>query len=282
MSQSETRVWKFVINGRGQLPSRTFTAGLSAAIQQAPRQHAPRHLGFCLRSGPQSPLMEAVRAERDGFTVMLAPYAARGGLRTVAEHTQRLRLGLQVTGIEDPVQLARELHRVAERAPGRVLLCLTATEEKEANERLLESIHLVRWLWSGQTVNFHGRFWNVRDARLPAVSAGPLRVMLSAYGHRGARLAGQYADGWITRPDQLAGVARKAFEEGVRSAGRPLGELEVMVENVEVPDLRHWQAQSSLLEPLYQAGATTLLLRASRALPSPSQAARRTARKLKG
>jgi alkanesulfonate monooxygenase SsuD/methylene tetrahydromethanopterin reductase-like flavin-dependent oxidoreductase (luciferase family) len=69
--------------------------------------------------------------------------------------------------------------------------------------RFEESIELVRALWSGERVDFAGRYFAVTGQRisLPPVQPGGPRIWIGAGAHRaGARRAARLGDAWIVPP----------------------------------------------------------------------------------
>jgi phthiodiolone/phenolphthiodiolone dimycocerosates ketoreductase len=95
--------------------------------------------------------------------------------------------------------------------------------------RLEEALKIIRLLWGskGETVNFEGRFWTLRDAifDLPLYKGRAPRVFMGAHFPRMLRMCGRYADGWLPgqKIDGEEYAARLAMiEEGAASAGRSL------------------------------------------------------------
>jgi coenzyme F420-dependent glucose-6-phosphate dehydrogenase len=69
-------------------------------------------------------------------------------------------------------------------------------------EMLVEAIEVLRELWTGRNVNFHGRFYDVENARLYTIPDEPPPVVVSAFGPKAVALAAEHGDGmWSTAPD---------------------------------------------------------------------------------
>jgi coenzyme F420-dependent glucose-6-phosphate dehydrogenase len=69
-------------------------------------------------------------------------------------------------------------------------------------DMLEEAVEVMRRLWTGEDVDFHGRFYEVEQARLFTLPAEPPPIVVSAFGAKAAALAARIADGmWSTSPD---------------------------------------------------------------------------------
>jgi G6PDH family F420-dependent oxidoreductase len=64
-------------------------------------------------------------------------------------------------------------------------------------EMLEEAIDVMRRLWSGETVDFRGTYYEVDNARLFDVPNGAIPVVVSAFGTRAAELAGRVGNGYF-------------------------------------------------------------------------------------
>src|SRR5688572_30493939 len=86
----------------------------------------------------------------------------------------------------------------------------------ERNERLRESVEVMRRLWRGETVTHRGRWFAVEEAKLYTRPADPPRVYGAALTEETARFVGSWADGLITvhaAPENLRKIVA-AFREG--------------------------------------------------------------------
>lgn len=286
MSHSkESRVWKFALGGRTGITRRSFTAAIAAAGVNAamPKvsvnpQLGIRKVGYLLPPCAYSErevLELGAAAERAGFTQLLVNAPDLTPLTRLSLGAPRLTLGLQAdcpTVRQDPAQLAEGMARLVNASPGRMFvgfgLGQSAAEAglsswQQHTERMVEAVQIMRWLWSGETVNFNGRHWAIRETRLSAHPRVPVPIYLAAHGSRTARLVGQYGDGWVTDGEGLANVTlRKSFEEGARTSGRSAADLEVLVEEPVAATGRGIAARSRLAQ-LFELGATTVLLRSA-------------------
>jgi G6PDH family F420-dependent oxidoreductase len=83
-------------------------------------------------------------------------------------------------------------------------------------EMLEEAIEVLRELWRGEFVTYHGEHYTVEHARIYTRAAQPPPIYMSGFGKKSARLAGRIADGYIsTMPDRdLLQVFRDAGGAG--------------------------------------------------------------------
>jgi alkanesulfonate monooxygenase SsuD/methylene tetrahydromethanopterin reductase-like flavin-dependent oxidoreductase (luciferase family) len=94
--------------------------------------------------------------------------------------------------------------------------------------RLEESIALLRAYWSGETVNFRGRYFDASDVRLdllPSQSGGP-PIWVGGRSLHAQRRAGRIGDGYLPylfTPSQCR-EARHVVEEAAIAAGRDVAE----------------------------------------------------------
>jgi TAT-translocated FGD2 family F420-dependent dehydrogenase len=103
---------------------------------------------------------------------------------------------------------------------------------KERAGRLIESIQLIRQLWTGEVVNFEGKYYRTKSAKLYDVPRIPVPIYPGVQGKNSMRLAGQYGDGLFT--DAVSATKpelRGAFEEGARAAGKDPKKMPVIVES---------------------------------------------------
>lgn len=109
-----------------------------------------------------------------------------------------------------PAILAQAAGTLLEMFPNRLWICAGSGEalnesitghlwpsKSERNQRLDESVQVMRQLWSGQTVN-HDGLVRVRDATLYTRPSTPPRVFAAALTEETAHWAGSWADGLVT------------------------------------------------------------------------------------
>ncbi|HEY3833562.1 MAG TPA: TIGR03557 family F420-dependent LLM class oxidoreductase [Acidimicrobiia bacterium] len=70
-------------------------------------------------------------------------------------------------------------------------------------EMLEEAVEVIRALFTGETVDHRGRYYEVENARLFDPPAGPLPIIVSGFGTAAAELAGRIGDGlWANSADK--------------------------------------------------------------------------------
>jgi G6PDH family F420-dependent oxidoreductase len=91
----------------------------------------------------------------------------------------------------------------------------------ERREMLEEAIEIMRRMFAGGLVTYHGPHYDVETARLYTVPDRPPPIYMSGFGDRSARLAGRIADGFIcTMPErELLSAFRSAGGEGKPTQG---------------------------------------------------------------
>ena len=166
-------------------------------------------------------------------------------LAAVAARTRRAELGTAVLllALRNPVLLAHQVATLDRIAEGRLILGVgIATDlpniraeftaagvpfEKRVG-RLLEGLRLCRALWTGQPVDWDGR-WQVREGVLgptPHRPGGP-PIWIGGAVRAARERAGRYFDGWFPNaPDPAQFAAQMAeVREIARAAGRDPGAL---------------------------------------------------------
>ena len=221
----------------------------------------------------------AVAAERAGFQGLtlsdhLLPWQDNQGhaghawmtLAAIGARTERLLLGTAVTCPiyrYHPLEVAHAFASLAMLYPERVFLGVGTGEAlnegvaggwgpySERSARLVEAVRLIRRLWTGDWVDFDGRYYQVRSARLYDKPALPPPLYMAASGPRSAAIAGRESDGWITDPGtaRRRPDVRRAFDEAARAAGRDDDALARIVELWLVVGDRH---EALRCAPLWQ------------------------------
>jgi probable F420-dependent oxidoreductase len=160
----------------------------------------------------------------------------------IASHTARVRLATGVVPIQTrtPMVLGMTAATLARLAPGRIALGIGVSSPTVVSQwnglpyrrpvaHMREALVLLRRILAGERVTFEGEFYTMKNFRLAAPPAEPVRLYVGALGPRMLELAGELADGvllnWLA-PDTVAS-SRRHLEAGARRAGRSLDGFEI-------------------------------------------------------
>ncbi len=126
-------------------------------------------------------------------------------------------------------------------------------EQKVRFQKLKEAVLLMSTLWAEDRVSFEGAHFTTDRATVYDKPEGGVPLYVAASGPAAARLAGRYADGFITtsgKPRELyADKLLPAVREGIEKEGRDPGDVELTIEmkvsfdtDLERArqDTRHW------------------------------------------
>jgi len=203
------------------------------------------HLGYslsCEEHRPSDLVRFAQRAEAIGFEYAsisdhFHPWIAAQGnspfvwsvLGGLAQATTRMRYGTGVTCPTvryHPAIVAQAAATVASMMPGRFFLGVGTGENLNEHivgrqwppyetraEMLEEAVHVIRRLWTGETVDHGGAHFTVENARLYTLPDQPPSVVVAASGPKSAEMAGRIGDGLINF------AADKKVVEGFEKAG---------------------------------------------------------------
>jgi coenzyme F420-dependent glucose-6-phosphate dehydrogenase len=213
--------------------------------------------------GPQELLRYAVSAEEHGFDSVfvsdhLQPWRHDGGhapfalswLGALGARTERVVMGTSVltpTFRYHPAIVAQAFATLGCLFPDRVVLGmgtgesmnevplgLTWPDGKERFARFREAVALIRQLWAEERVSFDGEYYRTDKATIYDRPDHPVPIYLAGSGPAATRYAGRVGDGYITTsgkaPELYTDTLLPAVAEGAEKAGRPLAELEMMIE----------------------------------------------------
>jgi G6PDH family F420-dependent oxidoreductase len=190
--------------------------------------------GYTLSSEEHSPkelVANARRAEESGFDFVsisdhFHPWVSAQGhspfvwsvLGAIAAGTERLQVGVGVscpTMRIHPAIVAQASATTALLFDGRFFLGVGSGEA--LNEHVLghrwprpavrqsmleEAVEIIRALWSGETIDHHGDFYEVDNAKLFDPPQQPPPIIVSGFGDHAVRLAARIGDGyWGHSPD---------------------------------------------------------------------------------
>lgn len=205
---------------------------------------------FGIEFVPHKPVGEVVelakRAEEAGFSHcwITDHYNNRNVytfLTEVAGSTRRIELGPGVTNPYHihPALTASAIASIDELSGGRAVLGLSAgdrtvlrslgIELQRPLAAIAESVEIIRKLLAGERVDFEGRIFRVKGAKLNFNPKREVPIYLGAQGPQMLKLAGRVANGVLvnaSHPEDLA-QALEGIKLGAREAGRKLEELDV-------------------------------------------------------
>jgi coenzyme F420-dependent glucose-6-phosphate dehydrogenase len=94
-------------------------------------------------------------------------------------------------------------------------------------ERMVESIEIIKQLFSGKKVRYSGKHLKMESARLYTRPEGPCPIYIAASGPKTAETAGRMCDGLITpaAPQEKLKMLIEHFEKGAREAGKDPGTM---------------------------------------------------------
>jgi coenzyme F420-dependent glucose-6-phosphate dehydrogenase len=227
------------------------------------RRRRPEQVGYWVslaheRFGPGDLLRQAIEAEEAGFdgiccsdhlapwwTPPTAPTSSGNAwvwLGAAAQATHRAALGSAVTALVhryNPVVVAQQVATLEALAPGRAFLGVGSGEAmnevpagmdwpspEEQLARTEEALEIVVRLLDGETVDFGGRFFCARSAKLHFLPERRPPVYMSAFYEGAAEVAGRLADGiWTLGDPRRAPKVIDAYRRSCEHHGRDPGEV---------------------------------------------------------
>ena len=214
--------------------------------------------------GPRDLVEFAVLAEGSGLDSVwvsdhFLPWRHEGGhapfalswMAAVGERTERVLIGTSVltpTFRYNPAVVAQAFATNALLTGGRVVLGVGTGEAlneiavsgrqwpefSERYGRLREAIRLIRALWSKESVDFEGEFYQLVNANIYDRPETAVPIYVAAGGPQMAKYAGRVADGVICTSgkgmDLYTERLMPATVEGEQAAGRAAGSVDRMIE----------------------------------------------------
>jgi probable F420-dependent oxidoreductase len=169
--------------------------------------------------------------QREPYGQLLEPLVT---LSRLAASTDKLKLGTSsiVLPQRNPILVAKQAATLDAFAGGRVILGMgIGWSEREFSylgadfrRRLSimeESVRLMRALWAEETVNFHGKYFNVENAVfLPKPAQGQIPIWIAGNSEAALKRAIRIGDGW--HPVGLDVARFKAGAEAVAMSGKKI------------------------------------------------------------
>ena len=224
-------------------------------------------IGFVLshEQFPAAELIEyGVAAEQAGFDMIWCSDHFQPGqdnqghaslawltISALGQRTRRLLMGTGVTCPSfryHPSIVAQAFASLAVLYPERIFLGVGAGEAlnemaatgewggyRERAARLTEAVDLIRHLWTGERIDFFGRYYRTNQARLYTLPDQPVPLYIAASGPKSMKLAGAKGDGLITDTKRaLQADLRKAFAEGATASGKDASAMPLLAEHMVV------------------------------------------------
>lgn len=177
----------------------------------------PDHLVFPEVMPATYPYDESGRPGMDSNVGVFDPWVI---LAAVAQATQTIRLGtaVYVLPLRHPIIVARSLVTLDHISNGRVILgagvgwledefAIMGESFKDRGKRMNEAIPLMRRLWTEDTIEHHGEFFDFPPVKFqPKPRKGPIPIHVGGSSPVALRRAGRLGDGWIE-------IGLKTFEE---------------------------------------------------------------------
>jgi alkanesulfonate monooxygenase SsuD/methylene tetrahydromethanopterin reductase-like flavin-dependent oxidoreductase (luciferase family) len=236
--------------------------------------HGPAHLGDAI---------EHVRLARDyGLDAIwieehhdTGPYWPTPllAIAALSPHLGGLAIGtaILVLPLHDPVHVAEQGAVLDQLTGGRLVLGLGMGDSAEEfaafrvpvsrrGARFEEQVAIIRGLWSGETLTYHGQFYELEGVRLktPPVQPGGPPLWIGGWGPRALARAAAIGDAWLPGPVGTFGdiVGRQATYDGhVRERGEdPLTRPRPLIRDVVVAESEDdaWELASGTVLAAYR------------------------------
>lgn len=161
-------------------------------------------------------------------------------LGAIAARTNRVTIGsaVMLAALRPPVVVAKQAATLDHLSGGRFVLGVGIGGENplefenagidvhERSGRLDETIEICRALWTQPSVDYHGRYLRLRDARfdLPPLTPGGPPIWVGGRAPGSLRRAGRLGDGWlgfVVAPDRYAESLRTVRANAVQTGRNP-------------------------------------------------------------
>jgi alkanesulfonate monooxygenase SsuD/methylene tetrahydromethanopterin reductase-like flavin-dependent oxidoreductase (luciferase family) len=143
-------------------------------------------------------------------------------------------LGVYLLALRHPMPVARQLANLAEMAPGRVSFGVgvggddrhevevCGVDPRTRGKRTDESLDVLQQLLAGATVDHHGEFFSLEQARIVPVPDPSIPFYVGGRSDAALRRAGRFAEGWLGTwcSSQRYVEALAVFDDAAREAGR--------------------------------------------------------------
>jgi coenzyme F420-dependent glucose-6-phosphate dehydrogenase len=138
-----------------------------------------------------------------------------------------------------PAMVAQYFMSLEELYPGRAVLGVGSgealneiplgldwPEPDEMLGRFERGLEAITRLWSGEPVTMDGGWFELRDAQLMTMAESRPRMIVSAFGPKAAKIAGEYGDGlWTLGDPESAPEVIEAYKKACADNCREVGEI---------------------------------------------------------
>ncbi len=170
----------------------------------------------------------------DGYSPSLLPIAA-----AIAAQTKTIRIGsaVLILPLHNPIRVAEDASTVDVISNGRFELGVSLGYNNDENvsfgiplkeraRRINEELEIIRCLLEGETVNFSGKYYEVKNARLAPqpVQQPRLPIWVGGFTPLGTQRAAKFADGFIA----VGGPSKELFDsyvQALQAQGKPTSNL---------------------------------------------------------
>lgn len=238
----------------------------------------PRFAWLCAHESyqPEVLIEQAILAEQVGFDMVTAPDhfhpwvdddSASGfvwsWLGAAAMRTERVSLGTSVTCPlfhYHPALIAQAAATVERLLRGRQFVLGVGTGEninegpmgyefpgyRERIERMGEATEIIQRLFNGEKLDFEGRYYTTRKAKLYSPPLGLIPMWMAAAGEKSARFAGRNCSGLITSVKDPAETVANVIKPFQEAHGRPGATMATRWVVLAGDDEEAWQALGSM------------------------------------
>ncbi|MFT5210334.1 MAG: alkanesulfonate monooxygenase SsuD [Flavobacterium sp.] len=118
-------------------------------------------------------------------------------------------ISIYLLPLRHPLPVARQLATMQKVAPGRMIfgvgiggedrheIEVCGVDPRTRGKRTNESLHILRGLMAGETVNYDGEILQVENARIKPTIGDSIPIIVGGRSDAALKRAGQYGDGWI-------------------------------------------------------------------------------------
>jgi 5,10-methylenetetrahydromethanopterin reductase len=189
-------------------------------------------------------------------------------LAYAATQTKKIKLAPCANSVylRHPVYIASAIALIDKISNGRAVagLCSAGYETTvklgiDAKEPLTickEAIEIIKALWSGKSVNYSGKFFHLKDVKLPYATRFDIPIYLASRGSK-FKLIGELCDGTFTHGKTLKYVKRMIdhISEGAKKIGRNPKDIEIgiVLPFMIIHNQKNIEKAKKVLKPLLTA-----------------------------